>query len=198
VVPAVERALTFANALLEPRDDAFALVGVLYVLEGSRLGGAVLARDYARCLGVPHGTLVCFGGDRMGGPSSVLLPKDVSQGGTVDVSVNLTAPTAAGNYAGYWMLALSDGTRIGFGPKSDQPITVVIKVPSSSSSGATRVDFAAGATSSSVSGSLNANQSTKYIVRPRGCYLLQEYYKYIPNSPLQRVWGMRSCRLTML
>ncbi len=62
VVPAVERALAFANALREPADDAFALVGVLYVLEGSRLGGAVLARDYARCLGVPHGTLLSFGG----------------------------------------------------------------------------------------------------------------------------------------
>ncbi len=125
-------------------------------------------RNEGTCTWGPDGyalnQLVYVGGDRMGGSTSVALPDDVSQGGTLDISVNLTAPTTPGSYTGYWMLALSDGTRIGFGPEGDQPLTVVIKVPTNTASGATRVQFTEGGTSAAESGSLNANQSGKYVV----------------------------------
>ena len=45
----------------------------------------------------------------MGGQSSVVLPK-IEAGQQVDVSVNLTAPTQAGDYFGTWQPRTNDGT----------------------------------------------------------------------------------------
>ncbi len=48
-------------------------------------------------------------GDQMGGPTSVALTSDVTPGRTVEVSVPLIAPTAAGNYTGFWKMANAAG-----------------------------------------------------------------------------------------
>jgi hypothetical protein len=62
----------------------------------------------------------------MGGPGSVNFPVSVSPGGQMDISVNLVAPGAPGNYTGQWRLNNQDGNVFGI---SGQPLTVVIVVP---------------------------------------------------------------------
>jgi len=84
------------------------------------------------CTWSPSYSLVYVSGDQMGGPTSAALPTTVAPGATVDLSVNLTAPTDAGNYAGYWMLRNSSGGFFGIGSTADKPFWVKISVLSAS------------------------------------------------------------------
>jgi hypothetical protein len=61
-------------------------------------------------------------GEKMGGVS-VSIPKSVPSGGTIDVSVTLTAPAKAGNYLGLWRLSNANGYSFG------ERLTVSIIVP---------------------------------------------------------------------
>lgn len=74
--------------------------------------------------------LVFFSGEQMGAPSSAAFPKNVPIGQTVDISVNLTAPSEAGSYRGYWMFKNAEGALFGIGPIANQPWWVDIRVPS--------------------------------------------------------------------
>jgi hypothetical protein len=60
-------------------------------------------------------------GDAMGG-ATIALPKTVAPGQSIDISVDLTSPTGAGSYTGYWRLANATGSN--FGPKMNVTITV--------------------------------------------------------------------------
>jgi uncharacterized repeat protein (TIGR01451 family) len=55
-------------------------------------------------------------GSKMGAPSAVNLPSSVAPGATVDVTVNMTAPTASGHYRGNWMLRNASNVLFGVGP----------------------------------------------------------------------------------
>lgn len=57
--------------------------------------------------------LVFDRGEKMSGPDSQPLSGNVIPGQTVDISVNLTAPGAVGNYRGHWRLR--DGAGVQFG-----------------------------------------------------------------------------------
>ena len=70
--------------------------------------------------------LVLVGGEAMGG-SSVPVPASVPPGQQVQISVVLTAPTAAGSYTGSWQLQNASSQPFG------NVITVVIKVGAASS-----------------------------------------------------------------
>ncbi len=62
------------------------------------------------------------GGDQMGGPNSI----DVSStgpGSTLDLSVNLTAPSTPGNYQGFWKMQAPNGQK--FGDRVWVKVTVV-------------------------------------------------------------------------
>lgn len=48
-------------------------------------------------------------GNQMSGPASVAVPSQVAPGQNVDISVNLTAPTTAGKYTGYWKMTNANG-----------------------------------------------------------------------------------------
>ncbi|HSO27414.1 MAG TPA: NBR1-Ig-like domain-containing protein [Anaerolineales bacterium] len=72
-------------------------------------------------------SLVFVSGAPMGG-TSVNLPQEVAPNGTVDISVNLTAPADPGNYRGYWSLQNADGQNFGVGPSSQESIGVDINV----------------------------------------------------------------------
>ncbi len=78
-------------------------------------------------------------GDRMGGVDT-LLPETVVPGQTVDVGVNLTAPSLAGSYRGYWELKNASGSLFGIGSTFDKPFWVAINV-SGASAGTTALDF---------------------------------------------------------
>jgi hypothetical protein len=72
--------------------------------------------------------LVFFSGERMGGPASAPFTENVAVGATVNISVNLTAPSAAGSYRGYWMFKNAKGDLFGIGLQANKPWWVDIKV----------------------------------------------------------------------
>ena len=70
--------------------------------------------------------LVFDSGNQMGGPAAVAIPGAVAPGQTVDVSVNLVAPNADGEYEGYWRLR--DDMGVVFGLTTGNAFWVKIKV----------------------------------------------------------------------
>jgi hypothetical protein len=72
--------------------------------------------------------LVFFSGEKLGAASSAKFPKNVAVGETVDVSINMTAPTATGTYRGYWMFKNANGALFGIGAQANKPWWVDIKV----------------------------------------------------------------------
>lgn len=80
-------------------------------------------------------SLVFFSGEQMGGAASTALPMEVPPGQTVDVSVQLTAPTQAGTYTGYWILRNAAGRNFGLGPNADGPFYVQINVSGTAATG---------------------------------------------------------------
>ena len=114
---------------------------------GSGPGGCVLKGTYVADVTIPDGTvlapnapfpkawrikndgtcnwdagyqLVFAEGNQMSGPAAVNIPA-AAPGQTIDISVNLAAPGAPGDYAGRWRLRASNGAIFG-------GYTVVIKV----------------------------------------------------------------------
>ncbi|MCE7918335.1 MAG: hypothetical protein DCC59_14465 [Chloroflexi bacterium] len=67
-------------------------------------------------------------GERMGGPESALIPASVAPGQTVDITLQLTSPTTAGTYRGYWKLKSSTGAPFGIGSAGTKSFWVEIKV----------------------------------------------------------------------
>ncbi|MEW6400395.1 MAG: NBR1-Ig-like domain-containing protein [Chloroflexota bacterium] len=72
--------------------------------------------------------VVYLSGSQMGAPASVNLPVDVLPGQTVDISVNMTAPTAPGRYIGSWVLSNEAGVTFGIGASAANPFWVDINV----------------------------------------------------------------------
>lgn len=64
----------------------------------------------------------------MGGPDSALIPTTVAPGQTVDITLNLTSPTTAGTFRGYWKLKNSTGVPFGIGSAGTKSFWVEIKV----------------------------------------------------------------------
>lgn len=76
-------------------------------------------------------------GTQLGAPASVHLPKSVSPGSTVDVTVPMKAPSSAGTYRGDWKLKDGSGNSFGLGTANATFWVVVVVPTSSSSSGGT-------------------------------------------------------------
>jgi len=70
------------------------------------------------CTWGPDYSLVFAGGDSMSGPERLPLTQVVKPGETLDVSVQLVAPAAAGVYRSDWQLRSGDGYRFGSGGES--------------------------------------------------------------------------------
>ena len=64
----------------------------------------------------------------MGAVSSVRLPINVVPGATVDISLNMTAPSAVGSYRGYWIFQNDAGSPFGVGALGNDPWFVDIVV----------------------------------------------------------------------
>ncbi len=106
-------------------------------------------KNVGSCTWTTNYKMVFDSGEAMGGPASVALPGNVAPGQTVDLSVNLTAPSNPNTYQGFWKLQNASGVRFGMG-SADKPWWVKIVV------GVTPVNFAV----TSVNGSAdNANWS---------------------------------------
>jgi hypothetical protein len=72
--------------------------------------------------------LVFSSGNSMSAPSVVNLPATVAPGQNVDITVNLVAPTTAGDYIGYFILKNPNGQIFGVGPNATDAIWVQILV----------------------------------------------------------------------
>ena len=94
-------------------------------------------KNIGSCTWTSSYAAVFTGGDQMGAPSVVYMPYSVAPGATVDVSVNLTAPSTNGHYRGNWKLRNASGTLFGVGASGSYIFWVDIYVNSSSTSGTT-------------------------------------------------------------
>ena len=90
--------------------------------------------------------LVYYSGEQMGAPTSVNVPRNTTPGATVDLTVNMVAPTLAGKYRGYWILSNAAGKLFGISADSSKPIWVEVNVSGSSPS-VSGYDFVANACS---------------------------------------------------
>ena len=73
-------------------------------------------------------SIVFYSGTQMSAPTSVNVPYAVAPGQTVDLTVNMVAPTTEGEYRGFWILRNSSGTLFGIGKNADSPFWVEINV----------------------------------------------------------------------
>ncbi|MBN1303993.1 MAG: hypothetical protein JXA13_06120 [Anaerolineales bacterium] len=79
--------------------------------------------------------LVFSSGEQMAAASPTAFPTTVAPGQTVDLSVDMTAPGAAGSYRGYWKLQNAHGSVFGIGWNANSAFWVDIRVTGSSSGG---------------------------------------------------------------
>jgi hypothetical protein len=85
-------------------------------------------KNVGTCTWTTSYAMVFETGEKMGGPDSVSMPKTVTPGSSVDVSVNLTAPGTAGTYRGYWRFQNANGVRFGLGTDATKSWWVDIRV----------------------------------------------------------------------
>jgi hypothetical protein len=85
------------------------------------------------CTWTENYAIVWFSGEPLGSARIQFLDSPVRPGESVDLSVELTAPSQIGTYQSNWKLRNTDGQLFGLGPQGDAPIWVRIHV----SSGAT-------------------------------------------------------------
>lgn len=71
---------------------------------------------------------VYFFGEKMGETVKVSISGDVPPGSSVDVAVDMIAPSQPGEYRSNWMMADDEGGLFGIGPNGDQPFWVHIMV----------------------------------------------------------------------
>ncbi len=131
--------------------DAAQFVADVTIPDGTVFApGAAMAKTWrfknvGTCTWSTSYAIVFYSGSKMGAPSAVNLPTSVAPGNTVDVTVNMTAPSSSGHYRGNWMLRNDSNVLFGVGPSGTWVFFVDINVSSGSS--VVGYDFAANACS---------------------------------------------------
>lgn len=103
------------------RCDAAAFIGdVTYpdgslVAPGSSFNKIWRVQNIGTCTWNSSYSLVYVSGERFGAPGAVAFPGTVAPGQSVDLAVNLIAPTRSGNYIGYWKFRNPSGSLFGVG-----------------------------------------------------------------------------------
>lgn len=85
-------------------------------------------QNIGSCTWTPDYAAQFFYGERMGAPDMVFLGKTVAPGQTIEIAVDLIAPSAPGVYQGNWKMRNANGILFGIGPKGDAPFWVRIQV----------------------------------------------------------------------
>jgi hypothetical protein len=80
------------------------------------------------CTWTPDYKAVWFFGANLGDSVSVLLRESVAPGESIDIMVDMTAPTDAGTYQSNWKLQDESGQTFGIGPTGSSPFWVRIVV----------------------------------------------------------------------
>ena len=105
-----ELALAFAPAPPPPYPDNASFVSDVTIPDGTVLSPSQSFTKIWRMHNSGTSTwgggyeLVFVGGNQMGAPGSVGLPRSVAPGEEVDISVNMVAPSAGGSYQGDWRM----------------------------------------------------------------------------------------------
>jgi uncharacterized protein YkwD len=98
-------------------------------------------------------------GDRMGAPDSAPIPDTVA-GSSVDVSLELTAPTADGSYSGYFTLKDAKGESINVGTEKTFWLKIIVGNPTTSpTSSPTKNSSSGGTTGSPASSTAGCDSS---------------------------------------
>lgn len=98
-------------------------------------------KNVGSCVWTTAYKLIYYSGDQMNAPTFVNLPAGAAFGQTVDISVNMVAPSIAGGYRGYWILNNANGQYFGIGTDASKPIWIDIKVAGDSPTDAIYYDF---------------------------------------------------------
>jgi len=164
--------------------DKAAFVTDVTIPDGTELAGGTTftktwrLQNVGTCTWTTSYRLVFSGGDLMGASSTAFnLPTSVAPGGTIDLSVNLTAPITAGNFIGYWKLRNASGTDFGVGASGTYNFLVNIKVLSSYGSTYDFVTNACSATWSSGAGALpcpGTDGDVRGFVLPLGSHQMED------------------------
>ncbi len=77
--------------------------------------------------------IVWVGGERLNAPAATPLPQNVAPGETVNLAVNLQAPSQDGSYRAFFMLRNAQGKLFGLGSAADKPFWAWIRVSGPSS-----------------------------------------------------------------
>jgi hypothetical protein len=85
-------------------------------------------KNIGTCTWTTSYSLVFDTGDQMGASASVNFPSSVAPGQTVDLTVNMTAPSAPGHYIGYWKFKNASGVLFGIGTTANKSWWVDINV----------------------------------------------------------------------
>ncbi len=88
-----------------------------------------LVKNIGTCTWTQEYSLVYDSGTSLQGPQAVSLSKVVAPGDTVELRIDLYAPSDKDTYTSNWMLQDESGNKFGFGESGEQPIelTIVIK-----------------------------------------------------------------------
>ena len=100
-------------------------------------------------------------GDRMGAPDSAPIP-DTLAGSTVDISLDLTAPTSDGSYSGYFTLKDAKGESINVGTEKTFWLKIIVGNGSISPAPTSSGSSSSGNTSGSTT-SCNFSQNAGYV-----------------------------------
>ncbi len=85
-------------------------------------------KNIGSCTWTTAYSLMFDSGEKMGGPDTAAMPTNVAPGQTVDITINLTSPTTAGTYRGYWKFKNASGVPFGIGTAGTKSWWVEIKV----------------------------------------------------------------------
>ncbi len=99
-------------------------------------------KNVGSCTWTTDYSLLFYSGERMNGPTLANLPSAIAPGQTVDLILNLVAPSTAGEYRGYWIFRNPSGALFGVGSGSSSPFWVDISV-AGESPGSDGYDFVA-------------------------------------------------------
>ena len=78
-------------------------------------------KNVGSCIWTPSYRIAFFNGEQMGAPSSAQLPLNVAPGQTVDISLNMIAPSVTGAYRSYWIFQNATGSLFGIGLLANEP-----------------------------------------------------------------------------
>jgi hypothetical protein len=153
VLSLVPAAVTTSPAAAAPACDWAQFVTDVTVPDGTKYepGTAFTKtwrlRNIGTCTWTKSYSMVYDSGEKMGTTLSVPFTADVPPGGTIDLSVNMTAPTTSGHYIGYWKFKNASGGTFGIGFNANRSWWVEINVTSSAPTGSVVLDFTASAKS---------------------------------------------------